>query len=106
MLTDGALSTPASTFALLRLACDPRRDVMEASGTDGDAGSRVGAGGVSEVCAGVRMAEWLRPGLWEMLMLSRGIEPGQILASKSPQGRVGTEVTSPSNCGRRKPFFL
>ena len=22
---------------------------------------------------------------------------------KSPQGRVGTEVTSPSNCGRRKP---
>ena len=31
---------------------------------------------------GVRMAEWLRPGLWEMLMLSRGIEPGQILTSK------------------------
>ena len=31
---------------------------------------------------GGRMAEWLRPGLWEMLMLSRGIEPGQILASK------------------------
>ena len=28
---------------------------------------------------GVRMAEWLRPGLWEMLMLSRWIEPGQIL---------------------------
>ena len=24
---------------------------------------------------------------------------------KSPQGRVGTEVTSPSNCGRRKPNF-
>ena len=34
----------------------------------------------------VRMAEWLRPGLWEMLMLSRGIEPGQILASKKPTG--------------------
>ena len=31
---------------------------------------------------GVRMAEWLRPGLWEMLMLSRGIEPGQVLTSK------------------------
>ena len=25
---------------------------------------------------------------------------------KSPQGRVGTEVTSPSNCGRRKPNFF
>ena len=25
---------------------------------------------------------------------------------KSPQGRVGTEVTSPSNYGRRKPNFL
>ena len=35
---------------------------------------------------GVRMAEWLRPGLWEMLMLGRGIEPGQILASKKPTG--------------------
>ena len=31
---------------------------------------------------GVRMAEWLRPGLWEILMLSRGIEPGQVLTSK------------------------
>ena len=38
--------------------------------------------GVSQICKGVRMAEWLRPGLWEMLMLSRGIEPGQILISK------------------------
>ena len=31
---------------------------------------------------GGRMAEWLRPGLWEMLMLSRGIEPGQVLIPK------------------------
>ena len=28
------------------------------------------------------MAEWLRPGLWEVLMLSRGIEPGQVLIPK------------------------
>ena len=29
----------------------------------------------------VRMAEWLRPGLWEVLTIKlRGIEPGQILA--------------------------
>ena len=25
------------------------------------------------------MAEWLRPGLWKVLMLSRGIKPGQVL---------------------------
>ena len=37
---------------------------------------------------GVRMAEWLRPGLWEMLMLSRGIEPGQVLTCKKAH-RVG-----------------
>ena len=37
--------------------------------------------GVSQIL-GVRMAEWLRPGLWEVLMLSRGIEPGQILIPK------------------------
>ena len=38
---------------------------------------------------GDRMAEWLRPGLWEVLMIKlRGIEPGQILITKSPQGRV------------------
>ena len=35
---------------------------------------------------GVRMAKWLRPGLWEMLMLSRGIEPGQVLTSNKPTG--------------------
>jgi hypothetical protein len=51
MLTDGALSTPASTFALLRRACGPRSDVMEASGTDGDAFALGCAGGVSVVCA-------------------------------------------------------
>ena len=34
------------------------------------------------------MAEWLRPGLWEVLTIKlRGIEPGQILITKSPQGR-------------------
>ena len=38
--------------------------------------------GVSQILEGVKMAEWLRPGLWEVLMLSRGIEPGQILISK------------------------
>ena len=35
------------------------------------------------------MAEWLRPGLWELLTIKlRGIEPGQVLITKSPQGRV------------------
>ena len=35
------------------------------------------------------MAKWLRPGLWELLTIKlRGIEPGQILITKSPQGRV------------------
>ena len=38
---------------------------------------------------GVRIAEWLRPGLWEVLTIKlRGIEPGQVLITKSPQGRV------------------
>ena len=36
---------------------------------------------------GVRMAEWLRPGLWEVLTIKlRGIEPGQILILKKPTG--------------------
>ena len=53
-----------------------------------------------------RMAEWLRPGLWEVLTIKlRGIKPGQILIHKNPQVRVGTEFTSPCNCGRRKPNF-
>ena len=38
-------------------------------------------------------------------MLSRGIKPGQVLTPTIPQDRVGTEVTSPCNCGRRKPNF-
>ena len=55
---------------------------------------------------GVRMAEWLRPGLWELLTIKlRGIEPGQVLITKSPQGRDGAKVTSPCNCGRREPNF-
>ena len=53
---------------------------------------------------GVRMAERLRPSLWEILTIKlRGIEPGQVLIKKSPQGRDGAKVTSPCNCGRRKP---
>ena len=33
--------------------------------------------GVSQIFVlEVKMAEWLRPGLWEVLMLSREIEPG------------------------------
>ena len=36
---------------------------------------------------GVRMAEWLRPGLWEVLTVKlRGIEPGQVLTHKKPIG--------------------
>jgi hypothetical protein len=31
------------------------------------------------------MAEWLRPGLWEVLTIKlRGIAPGQILITKKP----------------------
>ena len=42
--------------------------------------------GVSQF-KGVRMAEWLRPGLWEVLTIKlRGIEPGQILIHKKPTG--------------------
>ena len=42
------------------------------------------------------MAEWLRPGLWEVLTIKlRGIEPGQILTHKKTIGWAdGTEVTS------------
>ena len=48
--------------------------------------------GVSQF-KGVRMAEWLRPGLWEVLTLKlREIEPGQILAHKKFIGwAVGDE---------------
>ena len=33
------------------------------------------------------MAEWLRPGLWEVLTIKlRGIEPGQVLITNKPTG--------------------
>ena len=39
--------------------------------------------GIDHIFWGVRMAEWLWPGLWEVLTIRlRGIEPGQILAHK------------------------
>ena len=43
---------------------------------------------------GVRMAEWLRPGLWEVLTIKlRGIEPGQKLTHKKSIGWAdGTEL--------------
>ena len=64
--------------------------------------------GVSQIWfLGVRMAEWLRPGLWQVLTIKlRGIEPGQILIHKNPEGRDGTKVTSPCNCDRRKPNLV
>ena len=38
------------------------------------------------------MAEWLRPGLWEVLTIKlRGIEPGQILITKKPTGEGGAK---------------
>jgi hypothetical protein len=41
---------------------------------------------------GVWLAVWLKPGLRELLTNKlRGIEPGQILITKSPQGRVCAE---------------
>ena len=44
--------------------------------------------GVSQIWfLGVRMAEWLRPGLWQVLTIKlRGIELGQILFHKKPTG--------------------
>ena len=47
---------------------------------------------------GVRMAEWLRPGLLEVLTIKlRGIEPGQILAQKKSIGWAdGDEIHAPS----------
>ena len=46
---------------------------------------------------GVKMAEWLRPGLWEILTSKlRGIEPGQILITKKSIGWAdGDEKTRP-----------
>jgi hypothetical protein len=42
------------------------------------------------------MAEWLIPGLWEVLTIKlRGIEPGQILITKkSPQGGMVLKLRS------------
>ena len=38
------------------------------------------------------MAEWLRPGLWEVLTIQlRGIEPGQFLITKKPTGEGGAK---------------
>ena len=44
--------------------------------------------GVSQIWfLGVRMAEWLRPGLWQVLTIKlREIKPGQILFHKKPTG--------------------
>ena len=53
------------------------------------------------------MAEWLRPGLWEVLTIyMRGIEPGQVLITKKTIGwAVGVKITSRRYYGRRKPKF-
>ena len=41
---------------------------------------------------GVRIAECLRPKLWEVLTIKlRGIEPGQILITKKPTGEGGAK---------------
>ena len=47
--------------------------------------------------SGVRMAEWLKLGLWEVLTIKlREIEPGQILAHKKSIGRAdGDKKTLP-----------
>ena len=38
------------------------------------------------------MAEWLRPGLWEVLTIKlRRIEPSQILITKKPTGKGGAK---------------
>ena len=38
------------------------------------------------------MAEWLRPGFWEVLTIKlRGIESGQILITKKPTGEGGAK---------------
>ena len=59
------------------------------------------------IVLGVRMAEWLRPGLWEVLTIKlHGIEPGQILTHKKYIGWADdTEDTSRHYYGWRKPFL-
>ena len=50
------------------------------------------------------MAEWLWPGLWEILTIKlRGIKPSYVLITIKPTGESGAKVTSSCNCGRRKP---
>ena len=51
------------------------------------------------------MAEWLMPGLWEILTIKlRGIEPGQVLITKKTIGWAdGVKITSRRYYGRRKP---
>ena len=53
------------------------------------------------------MAEWLRPGLWEVLTIKlREIEPGRILTNKKSIGWAdGTEVTSRRYYGWHRPHF-
>ena len=53
------------------------------------------------------MAEWLRPGLWEVLTIKlRGIEPGQILAHKKSIGWAdGDDKHVPSLLSWHRPHF-
>ena len=54
------------------------------------------------------MAEWLRPGLWEVLTIKlRGIESGQVLITKKIIGWAdGVKITSRRYYGSRKPFLI
>ena len=56
---------------------------------------------------GVRMAEWLRPGLWELLTIKlRGIKPGQVLITKKSIGwAAGVKITSRRYYGWHRPNF-
>ena len=53
------------------------------------------------------MAEWLRPGLWEVLTIKlRGIEPGQVLITKKTIGWAdGVKITSRRYYGWHRPHF-
>ena len=54
--------------------------------------------GIDHIFVGVRMAKWLRPGLWEVLTIKlRGIEPGQnLITIKSIGWADGDEKHVPS----------
>ena len=54
------------------------------------------------------MAEWLRPGLWEVLTIKlRGIEPGQVLTHKKSIGWAdGDEKHVPSLLWLAYTIFL